>query len=486
MAVDDDIPRTSVNQAPYGGTDYPFTTPCDLSGEWLDAYVSWDKGDYQLPFTLTQVSGSITVTDANSVVVIATTIGASVSRMWGTSRKVYEWIIDGVVLRLVGRFPGSLSFSPRSGTLDARTCNRMPSNIRSVRVGLQRITGNIVFQNGYNIELSGNNAPTTEGARYISQVNMDAVPGAGIGRLNGCDDLEVVLRQINNVQPDCGGNFIIDLDDCFRGQLPLFMTGDQDEIRTAEFSGEDLTAEEAKHAFKIYSDCHPCCECDYFVRTYRGLQRVWDFWKEDATRAENVRDIYNDNRSRWMESRECRMSHPARLVAHTDKSCKTAIGGSYCNFSTCCLHNIEMRFTMQRYKAAVPVPWTSGTVTEAYVNGSHTTEEEKYSPHTMGTRVVRFFFDYANPQAMSVAKMKFCTTGCALDESLRVTMTVHVASPLPNPHTGDPCTLSTASVPSDIAAIWSALAVPATPTVRATLAKTVGLDPRSKTFPCGC
>lgn len=485
MSARDDVPRTAVNQGPYGGTDYPFTAAGVLDGIVLDLYLSYydPAQQYKLPFSLSVVGTVFTVTDSNAVIVASGNISTGgTSRVWG-SRTVYEWISDPWVLRVVVRAD---LLEDGAGVLDVRTCEQSAKHVRSVRVGMLRMTGKIQIQTGYNISLSATPIAPVDGGRLTNQVNMDAVPGAGIGKLNGCDAAETVLRKINKVQPDCGGNFIVDFDNCFRAQLPLFMVGDQGEPRIGEFSAQDLTTEQAKHAIKIYSDCHPCCECDYYVRTYRGLKRMWDKWKEDATRAEAVRDTYNDNRKRWLESYQCRLDNPARLVASTDKTCKTAIGGSFCNFTTCCVHNIEIRFTFQRYKSALLVPWTSGSITEAFISGSNTDGEEKYAPSIVGSQVVRFFFDYADPQDMSIAKMKFCTTACASDESLQVVMTVHANSPPPNPHTGDPCTITTATPTSDIMSIWSALGVPATPTIRASLTKTVALDPSSPTFSCGC
>lgn len=476
-----DVPRTAVNQAPGGGTDYPFTGPGDLVGAVLDFYLSYPDQAcaYALPFSLTVSGDTWTVTDADAGVVATLDAGDAVTRAWG-SRTVYEWADDEQVVRAV------VQGTPAgTGVLDARTYNRLPARVTAFRVGLVRLTGNVRFDAGFNIDLSGAvPAEPADGGRYRPQVAMDAVAGAGAGRVAGCEEVVAEVRRINQIGPDCAGNFKIEVDPCFRAGPPLLVTGAAGEVRTAEHASAGLTAEEAQHALKIASDCRPCWECSYFVRTYRGLKRQWDRWKAVAAQAEGVRDTYHANRERWLASRQCRIDNPARLVLTTDFNCKTFVGGSFCNVTTCCLVPIELRFTMRKYAGGVLAPWTGGTPNEAYVSGSGTDGDERYSPQVEG-EVVRFFVDYADPEATTTGKMKFCTTGCTADESLEVTLTVHVPSPPPNPETGDPCTLAEPEVPTWLSDIWAANGVTGD-TVRAVLTKTAALNPTQPRFDCGC
>jgi hypothetical protein len=312
MSVLDDVKRTAVNQRPHGGTNYPMTGPGDFSGVVLDAYVSYyDPTDaYPLPFALDVAGTTVTVYAADLTVVTQFDTAAAVTRAWGT-RTVYEWYADPVVLRLVL----ASAFVDGRETLDPRTCNRLTRHVRSIRVGLFRMTGNVRFESGYNVPIAGTlPEEPVDGGRYAPQVAMDAVPGGGAGRLDGCDDVAAVVKRINRVGPDCSGNFRVEYDDCFRAQLPLLVTGNQDEERTAEYAADDMTSSEAQHAVKLYSDCHPCCECDYYVRTYRGLKRMWNIWKALAADAETVRDTYDANVLRWNDARECKIANPARLV----------------------------------------------------------------------------------------------------------------------------------------------------------------------------
>lgn len=495
MATLDDTPRTAVNQAPHGGSDYPFAVPGDFVGAVLDAYVSYyDPTDqYVLPLSLhVTVEGGgtnfiVNVRDANGLGVVGCEEGDFVTRAWG-DRTVYEWGDDPNTLRLVIRralMPGDGDYV---NVLDPRTYNRMTRHVRAIRVGLFRITGNVRFESGFNVPIAGADpVDPVEGGRFRPQVAMDAVPGAGAGRLNGCDDVAPVIKKINNVGPDCAGNFKIEFDDCFRAQLPLFMQGLQGEARTGEYSAEGFSTDEAMHALKLYSDCHPCCDCSYYVRTYRGLKRMWGRWKDIAEDAERVRDVYRDNLDRWNASRDCRINNPSRLLMTQDRQCKTSVGGSFCNFTNCCVRDIEIRFTFTKFVDGDVAAWTGGGAAKATISGSFTQGEEEYAPQIMGDgRVIRFFFPHADPAAMSIAKMKACLPSCDTNESLGATMTVHAETPEMNEHTGDSCTTPTADVPEEILAIWDEVGVPLGAPIRAVVKRAVGLNPDAPSYPCGC
>jgi len=482
MDANDAVARTAVNQQPSGGTNYPFVVNTSLAGSVLDAYVSYedDTCSLELPFTLTVSGEDWSITDANAGTVFSGNTAAAISRSWG-SRTVYEWTTETVVFRaVVATGTGGV------GVLDARTCNRLPNRVKSISVGFVKAVGAFQFAAGYNMAMSGNIATDiTDGGRFRSQLNIDAVAGAGAGKVDGCEDLIPVARKINQQGPDCAGNFRIEVDPCFRIGPPLAVTGDMDSLRTAVHAASGLTTEEAQHALRATSDCHPCCECDYFVRTYRGLKRQWANWRALAAKAETVRDTYEQNRSRWDASRDCRINNPARLILATDFICKTFVGGSFCNFTSCCLTQIEFRFTFQRYKNGSLVTWTSGSVNDSYISGSNTDGDERYPP-LQARQVARFFFDYANPQDSSVAKFKFCTTDCAADESLEVTMTVHIPDAAGNPESGDPCEMANVEVPSWLSDIWEAAEIVDTVPVRALNTKIAALNAGQPQFNCNC
>lgn len=490
--VHDELPRTAVNQAPGGGTDYPFVRRAGLDpSRLLDFYLSYpDAGcQFVLPFRYQSAGAAVTVTDADGRVVAEVEWTGGTVRQWG-DRYVREWVTAPLVVRAVVHGSGA-DDDVAALVLDPRTCNRLPARVTAFRVGLTRLTGNVRFQAGYNVDLSGERrADQVAGGRFRSAVNMDVVPGAGDGRLEGCQQVVPVVRRINRVGPDCAGNFRVEVDPCLRLGPPLLVTGPAGAERTAAFDAAGLTADEAAHALRVENDCRPCCDCDAYVRTYRGLKRVRERWRELAAQAEAVRDTYEDNRARWQAAAACRLLNPSRLVVQPDRDCRTSIGGSYCNVTACCLNALEIRFTTRKYRDGVPITAFGGArATKAYREGSVTDGEEPYVPVDLANgRIIQFKYDFADPQDVSVAKMRYCVNPCAANESLEVVMTVHAPDPAPNPHTGETCALpvADADVPAWVTELWDDLAMPYGATVRAVRTKIVPFDPRPPDPDCGC
>lgn len=480
------VPRISVDQAPSSGERYPFADSGTLTGVVLDAYLSYvdNNRERRYPFTLTivdalEASFTATVTDADLVEIISVAESAARVILWG-SRTVYQWVVGETVLRLVVR--RDLLTADGSGELIARTYSRVPARVRAIKVEGFELTGPVQFVAGYNLAMAATTGTRIDGTPFVNSIDMDAVPGAGEGRLAGCDEALPVVRRINQVGPDDSGNFIIEADDCFRVQFPLIVT-DEDGVRTAEYGANDLSAEQAVHALRVTSDCRPCCDCDYYVRTYRGVKRMWDRWKETAGQLESTRDLYAANRTRWTAYRDCLLASPARLVTGGEKNCRSFIGGSLCNFTRCCIGPVEIRFTFTKFRDGVAVEWPGATVVEATIEGSSTDGEETYSPVVSGP-VYRFLFDSADPQATSIAKLRLCVA-CELNDSLEVCMTAH-AEMAGTDVSGNDCSLPEAEVPAEVLAIWAAASVDAEPTTRAVLTEAVPLDDRKPQFNCGC
>lgn len=460
--------RTAVNQSPSAGNDYPFQATTPLSAGVLDLYVAYPH-ERPLPFNL-EVSGAgpyrFIVSDADDNIVIDETTDTSLSTTWGT-RMVYQWMVDTVVLRVV---VVTADLVEDVADLDTRTCNRMPARVTSLSVNGVRMTGAVQFQSGYNIAMAGSQTTRTDGTRAIDEISMDAVSGAGEGRAPGCEDTEPLVRRINGIQPGPGGNFLIQADDCLRVQMPLTVT-DNSANRTAVISQDA--------AVQLLSECLPCCDCDYFIRTYRGLKRMWSRWKAIATDAEQVRDIFKDNRDRWLAQLECRSNNTLRLVGNADTSCAVFVGGSYCNFSKCCLIPVELRFTAVYHRNALPVAWPGATVRTATITGSPSRGDELYSPTNEGG-VFRFFVDYANPQSTTMARFKL-KVGCDAGDAILVYLTAHAPDPEPD-RNGDACVLPVADVPTAVSDQWTAAGITDTTPARSIMFKAIPVNPSPARF----
>lgn len=493
--------RTAVNQQPGGGTLYPFAVDpaAGLLDAILDAYLSYedDVCVRVLPFDLTVTAAgadfTTSVTDANGDDVVDAVFDSTeaATTVWGSDRTVYEWVGSTYVFRLVVADAGITGLSNAVGVLDPRVLNRLPGRVRSFRLGSQVLDGDIVFMAGNNVALSVEDPENgrSDGGRYATRLLMDAVPGAGEGREEGCLDGDQAIRKVNQITPDAAGNFVIELDDCYRAQLAVAVTGAEDDVRAALYESAGLTTAQAKAAIALFNDCRPCCPCTYFVRTYKGLKRMWDRWKTVAVSAEAARDTFTDNIDRWTTQAACRTTAPLRTVLKSQPGCKTFAGAYFCNTTRCCLTNILIRFTFQYYENGVETAWPGGTVTEAYLIGAN--GNEAYAP-TVSGQVYTFAVETAEPFGAVVAGLKLCVA-CQPDPddedppelTIRMTATVQYLDP-PSPNQdGNECVVTAADVPDDIAGVWTDLELPSTPTIRGVAASAaVPLNPEPKTFDC--
>lgn len=501
-------PRTAVNQGPGNGADYPLASGHALSALLLDFYLEYpdDAGTFELPLCVAWLHGfggrpadpvvgvpdpvhafEVIVADALGQVVFDSTAGDEVDVAWGTNRRIVEWRAGSGVARLVfdlsvvADMLAELAYA--DAWLDPRTWVRRPPQLDGVRLGLQTHSGGtVVFSSGFNVALSG--APTTriDGKARVDAIILDGVPGAGLGRQAGCGPELVAVRRINRVGGDAGGNFTFEASDCFRAQLPLDVTGTGAD-RAATYGGS-LPPSRARHGLELHNDCHACCECDFFVRTYAGVRRMHETWAAIAQAAEGVRDTYAANRDRWLSQLDCRRGRALQVVTLAEPDCRSFVGGNYCNMSGCCLYGLEMRFTFQRYThGALNLAPLLMHSAEAYIEGSATKGQERYSPRlypvSTGAPVFAFEFGFADPQFRSRAKMRACYK-CSAADSLKITVTVHV----PDASQAG-CAADLVDVPADIAAIWDDAGLPQTPAI-ALVAQSMPVDPKPPTFNCEC
>lgn len=428
MAVDYGI-RTAVDQAPWGGTDYPFAGPSSYALLLNDLYLSYadDLNQFEPPFTLAWVFGlgtlgggprpggvtpahaiDLLVKDANGAIVFDSTGAAYSSSTWGTNRVVSQWLGSTAVCRIVSRNQQATAFhadEEPAVVLNSRTYRRTPSRLIGVRVDAQIFTGPVRLEAGYNIALAAPPQPTqVDGAQATAVVSLDAVPGAGIGRAPGCADVVPTIRTINQVKGAAGGNFVIQTDDCIRLQVPIATGGEID----------------------LASNCQPCCSCEAFVNTYTGLHRMWDRWQAIATSAEAARDEYVANIDRWKAQADCRAAHPAQLVVVQQDPCGAFIGASFCNTTTDCIAPVTLALSFS----------TPAIVLGAEMNGT------TYAPLVVGS-TVSFLMDALEPGQSLAAKLRV-RVACNTGDSLTTTLTV---GDLPPVSKTSPLNLSPTTLP---------------------------------------
>lgn len=439
--------RTAINQPPDGGSDYPFAVECPLAAHVLDAYVSY-AGFEAFPLTLTATGAGYDVTDAADAPIASLDVLEARTAAWG-DRTVLEWDEEDVVVRLVvyGDRPGG-----ESGELDPRTYGRLASRVSGLTVSGLTFAGPVEVVAGYNVSLALGETLSPDGGRSRTSVLLDGVPGAGSGRLPGCEEAESFVRRINLVSPGPDGNFRIETDGCVRVQ-PLLAVG----------AGDLPYATATEATLVVADDCEPCCSCDDYVNTYAGLVRSWNLWVATAAAAEAVRDTLVGNKARWEAEALRRQASPLRLVAAPEAGCRVFIGGTYCHMRTCCLLGLELRFTLQWYLNGVlqAVEPNGVMVTYSAASGAGSCGERAYSPNYYPTGspwpVVSYDFASADSQSTSMAKFRVGIT-CAEGLAIKVTLTAHVSDA-----EADGCDLPLVAVPADIAAAWLAASAPPAP-----------------------
>jgi hypothetical protein len=508
-------PRTAVNQSPGGGSIYPLLSDHALVPLVLDFYLSYEDEacSYAAPFCLRWLSGfgtnsvaapggmptptheyDLLVTDANDEVVFDSTQADDINVVeWGDDRKVAEWIVGEAVARIVFYVDEAASFdtemAQEDALLDPQTYRRLPKRVVALRVGVTELRGNVQIQAGFNVALDAILGERVDGTAFTNAITLDGVAGAGLGRVDGCEEGDPLLRTINQIQPDASGNFIIEADDCFRWQLPLLVTQEDDGPRTAEYAENDLTTEEAQAAFKLYDDCLPCCDCHFFARTYIGLSRAWDQWLELSEEAERIRDVYESNRDRWLAQLACRVNNPAKLVTSSEPNCKGFMGGLYCNLSEACLRDMEVRFTVKIFRNGHEVKLPIAvrpqlTVADATLESSSTRGEEAYTPLTL-ISILRFFADFLNARETIVAKARICYP-CQVGDTMVVIMTVHSPDPEPPPELAHEVILPALTMTADLLEHWADEGIAVSDPVRAIMTHTLPINASAGGFDCPC
>jgi hypothetical protein len=346
------------------GTDFPFVSPSsDL--DWLiaDAYLAYEDAA-TLPLRLSSITGlhkafdsasassgdsqssvsgaagnpvDVVIVDADDTVIFDSAVADYVAADFGDRLRIHEWRSDIAVCRVVQHtafhqtedavvVPATLE--PVNGELDSRVSMRMPERVTSLRVGVSVIDESITLQAGYNMTLDLEDAATT-GLRSRQHVLVSAVAGTGLGRFNNCEAQELYIKRINQVAPGDNGDFLLAAHDCYWVRQPAaVVTGPR-----------TVTPTEA--ALQFGNDCAPCCECEDFVSVYAGVRRVRDRFAAIGATAESTRDLYHDNRDRWLAAKDCVESNVVRVVTFPHQNF-IEIGVAICNLTQECATDIEM------------------------------------------------------------------------------------------------------------------------------------------------
>ena len=521
-----------VNQPPNGGTNYPFVRPSsDIQDLLGDVYLSYpdDSFTYAYPLriewlyrfgttSVTPPAGyptpthahDVIIKDANDVTVFDSTLADNYdTHAWGDRLLIIEWEEpdDHIVCRCT-KFVGWDSFSTDfqeydeyivpslidpdgtpGGILDPRTYNKLPQRLTSITTGITTMKGHVTLEGNYNIALEVNPAEigladlsladlglTTAtstlvpGTRVSNRILISAEAGSGAGAFPSCVGTEPVVRRVTGGVANAWGNLTFDPGNaCLRSQRPVGLT----DHYPREFAYATTQPVEPEAAIEVLNDCAPCCDCDYFARTYQGLKRQWFGYQDIATDGLGARDQHQANIERWHAAKECRENDPLRLVVAIQPDCKTQLGISFGNTSECCLVGVHMRFTlfferdghiMTKEEQASDPCFNFYDCSQTLVEA--TPQESGPVPYSLAGAYPTFeaVVDYLSPGDVGRVAFKICHPGCKETDRIFYRTDIFWEDVL-TPEGYPPCSYPTVEVPSDIINIWTAgtLGVPAQP-----------------------
>lgn len=234
----------------------------DAGGGAYDFYLFSEERRVVAAFSITSVPPErsvIAVSDAASGVVVRLLTGPS-----------FASFLAGVVT--VDEFGGTLPFETAAVEFRPR---RVEKFIIENDVP-ETVTGSATFLAGFNMQYTVGDLLGFETDEVDTTVlNIAAVPGAGAGRYNPCDDLPEpidYIAKINGVGPDMDGNLFLKPVQCHRLDL-------MPDINTIFF----------------YNDCTPCCECEDYANVVSVLNRLFKRLREVKLLLDEVIEDFNEH-----------------------------------------------------------------------------------------------------------------------------------------------------------------------------------------------
>lgn len=341
---------------PQSGLDYPLVQPSeDIRYLLADFYLSYDdRGEYfddtlstEFPLRIKYLlnvgcepndlpagaplpthEADIVIVDARETEILntATVDAVCTVRNWGADYKIYEWLTADATCRLVVHTtwktgePAPQNYlqhlQPNNAVLDARTIEKLPKRLRSLKVRQRSGTvingpyvGNIRFKNNYNTELVV--ADTTVNNFLVNtRVTLSAVAGSGAGYFPVCGEgydeetnepIPQPIKTINGVAPTPPGDFFVAGNDCIYVRRPTVLN--------------DLALRPSSTADQVVgADCSPCCACSDYVGTALYMNQLRDDYKLIGERVKEVKLIHEANIDKWNDKRDCSISNPLKLI----------------------------------------------------------------------------------------------------------------------------------------------------------------------------
>jgi hypothetical protein len=299
-------------------------------------------------------------------------------RDWGSRLKIYEWrsTKDAVCFLVVhtawtpndGITPKNypLIFFPEHAQLDARTVIKLPKRVRSLTAILDNYRETAIeFHAGFNMEILPG-VPETVGRRRITPVTFDAAAGNGLGIYPECEPEQLYIRTINGIGPNDKGDFYMAAADCYwlrqptvlslgaglpttavsPGNIPEANLPDDDAGTTKSANGWPPNDNPAYAHLQAGSDCPPCCDCEDYVEVADYMNRERDKYQAIGEEFESTRDLYHENRVRWLASLECFHRRPLRIFMQPQLCPYLDVVIMFCNQTDECVTDLVLTVAM--------------------------------------------------------------------------------------------------------------------------------------------
>lgn len=337
------------------GTDFPFVSPSsDIRGLFEDMHLSY-SGNYTFPLKVTSVVGfnssnpsmsNITITDANNAVVFSTAAAISSSySSWGSNRIVYSWTTIRAVLTIVQYFTSATSVSlyPTNAVLDERVSLKETDKVNRIFVDDEEYSGDLYLVAGNNIAFNFVSSTAVEGKRKVNNIQISAVPGSGLGIYPFCPPgcVQDFITSLNGIRPDTNGNMAVVTKDCY-------WTG------VSGISNGQLYQPSNQNTIGLNNNCSPCCECEDFVKTYKGIKNLYTKFKGLGDRSMRVRSQHYSNQDRWVAAKTCREQHSMKLFALPISGGRASMLVAYCNVSQNTVGPVRVEVNMASSTQANP------------------------------------------------------------------------------------------------------------------------------------
>lgn len=211
-----------------------------------------------------------------------------------------EWSKDGGAARLLLDTSKISEFTwpatPTDAYLVGHAVQPLQSFVDTLNAEGESYDGFIELLAGYNIKLEVRESLSlTPSVRKKTRVRISVDPGSGLGTYPDCTFDPPPVYTINGIGPDSQGNFIMNPQDCYRGQPPV----------TNPLVGPPWTFK--KNTYKFFNNCSPCCDCEDYIYVYDYLlRRTYQKAKQVSDRFYTVRDQYKTLYQQILEQKACR------------------------------------------------------------------------------------------------------------------------------------------------------------------------------------